>query len=570
MPDSTNQGITYPLPGDLVRNPSVAAQLATDMGTLARTSDDAIRAGDASVRGEAQAEAQELRYSVNTLSADTQAALAQQRTDFEAALDSIETAYDVAVADGYSGTITEWLDSLIGPRGPVGPYGGTEVTDPQVAQLVEEETATSAALTGALVARGTILHDVRDYGAVGDNTTDDSAAFNAAVAAAKATGGRAYAWGTFRIDQPVLVDAHADFSNATVNYHGPTDGTAFTITGFRLEVSMPTLFNRLKTAGGGWDAVAGSIGVLMLNCNGCTIHVKFVQGFEEGLTVLGANGGCAYNNVVLGWLFNNKRNQVLTTDSTTSVGYSNQNTYIGGRLSHHAAEGENLAGVQQLVIGGTGDGGPNSNLWLNTCLEGVQAAYAFDIERGRNNKLINVRLEYGNAVRFGPAARDNEVTVGYYTERLPQVREGDTAFGNDVLYPRFQYVYDKTHEEWDTRYRNHPWMSWDYGSRTFAIGNAVDPPVAMRGGNGYVALDGSFRPDTDSTRDLGTGAFRWRNVNASGRGTFGEGLDIGVATGQPSGATGLARMYTIVNATGKMELRVRWPGNAFTTLATEP
>lgn len=42
MPDSTNQGITYPLPGDLVRNPSVAAKLATDMETLARTADDAI------------------------------------------------------------------------------------------------------------------------------------------------------------------------------------------------------------------------------------------------------------------------------------------------------------------------------------------------------------------------------------------------------------------------------------------------------------------------------------------------------------------------------------------------
>lgn len=42
MPDSTNRGITFPLPGDLVRNPSAAAQLATDMETLARTADSAI------------------------------------------------------------------------------------------------------------------------------------------------------------------------------------------------------------------------------------------------------------------------------------------------------------------------------------------------------------------------------------------------------------------------------------------------------------------------------------------------------------------------------------------------
>lgn len=44
MPDSTSQGIAFPLPGDLIRNPSGVAQLAADMETLARTADDAIRA----------------------------------------------------------------------------------------------------------------------------------------------------------------------------------------------------------------------------------------------------------------------------------------------------------------------------------------------------------------------------------------------------------------------------------------------------------------------------------------------------------------------------------------------
>src|SRR5699024_10431923 len=139
------------------------------------------------------------------------------------------------------------------------------------------------------------------------------------------------------------VDANADFGNAVVNYHG--DGIAFTVTGVRLHVTTPKeLWNRVKVNGAGWDAVAGTVGVRLLNTNGCEIHVPFVSNFEEGLLALGENGGCAYNTIYLGWLFNNRRNQVLATDSTTSVGYSNQNTYIGGRLSHHAAEGENLAG----------------------------------------------------------------------------------------------------------------------------------------------------------------------------------------------------------------------------------
>lgn len=570
MPDSTNQGITYPVPGDLVRNPSVAAKLATDMGTLARTADDAIRAGDASVRGEVT----EVRRSLEGLDAATQAELAQQRDEFITALDGMMSAYDVAVADGYTGTITEWLESLVGPRGPEGPYGGTEVTDPQVASYVTgAATETRAALAETMVARGTILHDVRDYGAVGDNTTDDSAAFNAAVAAAKASGGRAYAWGTFRVEQPIRIDSHADFSNATVNYHGPPDGTAFTVTGWRLDVAMPSVFNGLKSHGGGWDHIAGSIGVLLLNCNGCDIHVKFVQGFEEGLTVLGKNGGCAYNTVTLGWLFNNKRGQVLTTDSTTSVGYSNQNTYIGGRISMHAAEQEGFEGLPGvpgtagLVIGGTGDGGPNSNLWLNTCLEGATQEYAFDIERGRDNKLVNARLEYGNAVRFGPGASRNEVTVGYYTAELTQVRD-DPRAGNDVIYPTHAFLYDKHDEHWREG-DEFPWMRSVWANRSLFLGNGRSAPRQIRGGATAVDIDGSIRPMEDGVYELGSASLAWRSVNVSSRVTTGNGIDFRAGANAPA-FDGLARLHARMNSDGKMELRIRWPNNAISILATEP
>lgn len=562
MPDSTNQGITFPLPGDLVRNPSAAAQLAADMGTLARTADDAIRAGDGAIRGEVT----EVRQGLAGLDAATQASLAQQRSEFIDALAGMMSAYDVAVADGFEGSRAEWLASLVGPRGEEGPYGGTVVTDPQVASYVTDDgTETSSALASTLVARGTVLHDVRDYGATGDGTTDDSAAFQAAINAAKASRGRAYAWGTFRLDAPITVDAHADFSNAVVNYYGT--GAAFTITGFRLEVSTPTLHNRLKTYGGGWDAVAGSIGVLMLNCNGCTIHVKFVENFEEGLTVRGANGGCAYNNVILGWLFNNKRNQVLATDSTTSVGYSNQNTYIGGRLSHHGAEGENVPGMVSLVLGGTGDGGPNSNLWLNTCLEGSQAEYAFDIERGRFNKLVNVRLEYGNAVRFGPGASRNEVTVGYYTAELTQVRD-DHGAANDLIYPTHAFLYDKDDEQW----RNgdaYPWMRHRWSNRSLALGNGSSAPLEITASATTFQVGGAIRPSEDNTYDLGSSSRGWRHANISGRITSGGGVDFKSTSSLPA-APGLARMHVVTNGDGKMELRVRWPSGGYATLATQP
>lgn len=39
-----------------------------------------------------------------------------------------DSAYDVAVENGFSGTEEEWLDSLVGPQGPTGPTGATGAT----------------------------------------------------------------------------------------------------------------------------------------------------------------------------------------------------------------------------------------------------------------------------------------------------------------------------------------------------------------------------------------------------------------------------------------------------------
>ena len=39
-----------------------------------------------------------------------------------------KSAYELAVANGYTGTVTEWLASLGGPHGPAGPQGPSGVT----------------------------------------------------------------------------------------------------------------------------------------------------------------------------------------------------------------------------------------------------------------------------------------------------------------------------------------------------------------------------------------------------------------------------------------------------------
>ena len=95
------------------------------------------------------------------------------------ALAGIESGYDVAVQGGFTGTAGDWLASLVGPEGPEGPYGGTAVTDPQVASYVTSETETQAALDARYRATVSVI----EYGAVADGAADDTAAVQAALTA---------------------------------------------------------------------------------------------------------------------------------------------------------------------------------------------------------------------------------------------------------------------------------------------------------------------------------------------------------------------------------------------------
>ena len=48
--------------------------------------------------------------------------IAQAAADADQVQDG-DSAYELAVADGFQGTLQEWLDSLVGPEGPQGPQG---------------------------------------------------------------------------------------------------------------------------------------------------------------------------------------------------------------------------------------------------------------------------------------------------------------------------------------------------------------------------------------------------------------------------------------------------------------
>lgn len=105
-----------------------------------------------------------------------------------ASLEQVDDAILRAVIEDPATGDTEVQDYVL-PRGPEGPYGGTVVTDPQVASMVAVGGTETRA---ALVARDREVRlNVADYGAIGGNYTADTAAVRAAVADAKQRGGAA-------------------------------------------------------------------------------------------------------------------------------------------------------------------------------------------------------------------------------------------------------------------------------------------------------------------------------------------------------------------------------------------
>lgn len=142
---------------------------------------------------------------ITSQAASTAAALAGKAdvAELDSRLAGIASAYDVWLAAGNVGDVDDYLASIRGEQGIEGPYGGTSVTDPQVASYVTSETETAVALAQSFL-RGI---NVDAFGAVGDGVTDDRVAINTAIAAAGAAGVpvRFTAGKTYATDAAVIV-----------------------------------------------------------------------------------------------------------------------------------------------------------------------------------------------------------------------------------------------------------------------------------------------------------------------------------------------------------------------------
>lgn len=267
----------------------------------------------------------------------------------------------------------------------------------------------------------------------------------AAADSAATFGTRLTVAGSITTSTTLTVTSDADLSGLTINYSGT--GTALVVgsaaTPLRRKrfIKLPMVVNTAKAATG-WAAVAGSVGVKVINLYSCNVEVQYVSGFETGLQVTGASSqGTSYTDFFLGHLDNNKVNVQLTADST---GWVNQNTFYGGRTTHNSGEGSQVAGTRQVLISSTTNL-VNGNQFISTSLESPDVV-EYHIEcYGQYNRFTNCRFENtgGDAHRriwSRGTAKGNRIDGGFNAGQITQVAEG-TAYpfevASDVQHRRY-------------------------------------------------------------------------------------------------------------------------------------
>jgi len=245
--------------------------------------------------------------------------------------------------------------------------------------------------------------NIVDYGASPSATASENAtAIQAAANAANATGGYLVgAPGVYTVDATIQLECNGDLGNLAIEANA---NSVSPIVRFGTATGAPTSYKRIvlpsvrnnSRATGTWGV---GIAVELANCNTCQITVVSATECETGVYAGGYTSGFAYNTVSLMFVYSNKIN--MNVGARSVDGWSNQNTFIAGRLGTNSADFtvSGYTGTRDIIIGNS-YGQANNNIFLNTSLESADVEYSIEFKQQTAfNQFQSCRYEGAGAKR---------------------------------------------------------------------------------------------------------------------------------------------------------------------------
>jgi hypothetical protein len=322
---------------------------------------------------------------------------------------------------------------------------------------------------------------VKDFGAVGDGVTDDTAAINAAYTAAETLGGAEVCWpaGEYAITGTITcgpLSCTNASGGATLTYTG--SGTAFVVEGVNTSETygqfhvMPYINRSSLDWNSGTDTT--SIGLNLKDRKYNIFVVSGVKRFNEGIALQADVANFVCNTIQLGVIQNNRLG--IDFSRITGLFGINQNTFIAGAI---VIDNAYTSAANRIYLNMTNAGENNTNTFVGVNLEKSGNEKAI-VCASSENLFLNCRFEgsaatagyvtiSGNNNRFVGGAPASSGTVPFVTWIA------DTGFGTTW---QMGNVFSNKYMVWDTH----------SSSKTLRFGDGTAYPAYPIGAYGSTSL----------------------------------------------------------------------------------